>query len=258
MQLNARTQIHRRHTVLDISKVTEKDVEPPNIDALSQIFRKDGVDLAVSACTKAMEEAKASASEITHVVAVTCTDQGNPGFDLLVCQKLGLPPSVQRTLLHGVGCAGGLSALRAAADTAAASSQKSQPACVLVIACELCSLFLQAELQAASQDDALHIAPALFSDAAAALVVCNKLAIREGRTPIYELQGWSSMLVPDTVEHMSYEIKPQGTSSYSPYDGPETDNLCRLDSYYHGPSPQDRHRRDIAHLCPPRCRLYSS
>jgi hypothetical protein len=258
MQLNARTQILRRHTVLDISKVTEKDVEPPSIDALSQIFHKDGIDLAVSACTKAMEEAKVSASEITHVVAVTCTDQGNPGFDLLVCQKLGLLPSVQRTLLHGVGCAGGLSALRAAADTAAASYQKSQPACVLVIACELCSLFLQAELQAASQDDALHIAPALFSDAAAALVVCNKLAIREGRTPIYELQGWSSMLVPDTVEHMSYEIKPQGTPLYSPYDGPETDNFCRLDSYYHGQSPQDRHRRDIAHLCPPRCRLYSS
>jgi type III polyketide synthase len=157
-----------------------------------------------------MAEAKASAADITHVVAVTCTDQGTPGYDLLVCQKLGLSQNVQRTLLHGVGCAGGLSALRSAANTAAASSQKNQPACVLVVACELCSLFLQTELQAASQDDALHIAPTLFSDAAAALVVCNKLAIREDRTPIYELQGWSSMLVPDTVNHMSYTVKPHG------------------------------------------------
>jgi type III polyketide synthase len=210
MQLNARTQIHRRQTILDFSKVTEKDAEPPTIDALSHIFRNDGVDLAVSACTKAMEEAKVSAADITHVVAVTCTDQGNPGYDLLVFQKLGLPQGVQRTLLHGVGCAGGLSALRSAANTAVASSQKNQPACILVIACELCSLFLQAELQAASQDDALHIAPTLFSDAAAAMIVCNKLASEEDRTPIYELQGWSSMLVPDTVDHMSYTVKPHG------------------------------------------------
>jgi type III polyketide synthase len=210
MQLNARTQIHRRQTILDFSKVTEKDAEPPTIDALSHIFRNDGVDLAVSACTKAMEEAKVSAADITHVVAVTCTDQGNPGYDLLVFQKLGLPQGVQRTLLHGVGCAGGLSALRSAANTAVASSQKNQPAYILVIACELCSLFLQAELQAASQDDALHIAPTLFSDAAAAMIVCNKLASEEDRTPIYELQGWSSMLVPDTVDHMSYTVKPHG------------------------------------------------
>jgi type III polyketide synthase len=170
MLLNSKTQIHRRQTILDFSEVTDKDAEPPTIDTLSQVFRRDGVDLAVSACTKAMKDANVSAAGITHVVAVTCTDQGNPGYDLLVCEKLGLPRHVQRTLLHGTGCAGGLSALRSAADTAAASSQKNRPARVLVICCELCSLFLRAELQAASQDDALHIAPTLFSDAAAALV----------------------------------------------------------------------------------------
>jgi type III polyketide synthase len=210
MLLNSKTQIHRRQTILDFSEVTDKDAEPPTIDTLSQVFRRDGVDLAVSACTKAMKDANVSAAGITHVVAVTCTDQGNPGYDLLVCEKLGLPRHVQRTLLHGTGCAGGLSALRSAADTAAASSQKNRPARVLVICCELCSLFLRAELQAASQDDALHIAPTLFSDAAAALVLCNNLAIREDQTPIYELGEWGSMSVPNTVEHMSYAVKSHG------------------------------------------------
>jgi type III polyketide synthase len=174
------------------------------------MFREHGVELAASACIKAMQEAKVSSKDITHVVAVTCTDQSNPGYDLLVCQKLGLDRSVQRTLLHGVGCAGGLSALRSAGDIAAAESRRERRACVLVIACELCSLFFKAELQAASRDDALHIAPALFSDAAAALVVINELAVREDRMPVYELREWRSMVVPDTVEHMSYAITADG------------------------------------------------
>nr|UPW35117.1 polyketide synthase 3 [Didymella macrostoma] len=170
-----------------------------------------GVDLTVSACNKALNEAQLSAANITHVVAVTCTDQGSPGYDLFVSQKLQLSDSVQRTLLHGVGCAGGLSVLREAANLAAAASFRGRPARVLVFATELCSLFLRAELQAACKDDKnLHIAPALFSDASAALVVCNGLAVREGQQPIFELQEWSSALIPGTEDHMSYSVSPSG------------------------------------------------
>lgn len=159
-----------------------------------------------------MKEADVMATDITHVVAVTCTDQGNPGYDLLVCQQLKLSPSVQRVLLHGVGCAGGLSALRAAANIAAAETQKGRAARVLVIACELCSLFLKAELQAASRDETLHVAPALFSDAAAALVVCNGLAMEQKQRPIFELLEWGSMNVPGTLHHMTYYAEAEGAS----------------------------------------------
>jgi type III polyketide synthase len=212
VHFNKRTQIQARSTIISDSQWTEADAVPPALDELSFIFRTDGVDLAAEACTKAMAEAHTLPTDITHIVAVTCTDQGNPGYDLIVCQKLGLPPNVERTLLHGVGCAGGLSALRAAANIASAESQRNRPACVLVVTCELCSLFLRAELQAASRDDELRIAPALFSDAAAALVVCNTLALKSDFEPIYHLQEWGSMLIPDTKEYMSYEMKANGTS----------------------------------------------
>lgn len=163
------------------------------------------------ACNKALKEAQLSAADITHVVAVTCTDQGSPGYDLFVSQKLRLPDGVQRTLLHGVGCAGGLSVLREAADLAAAASSRGRPARVLVFATELCSLFLRAELQVACKDNEnLHIAPALFSDASAALVVCNGLAIREEQMPVFELQEWGSALIPGTKDHMSYSVSPSG------------------------------------------------
>lgn len=160
-----------------------------------------------------MQEACVSAADITHVVAVTCTNQGNPGYDLLVCQELKLSPTVQRVLLHGVGCAGGLSALRAAANISAAETQKGRPARALVVACELCSMFLRKELLVASQDESLHIAPALFSDAAAALVVCNSIALEKRPEPIFELLEWGSMVVPGTTDFMTYDIEADGTWS---------------------------------------------
>ena len=211
LHVNRNTKILSRPTIFDYSTWTKDDATPPTIDELSQIFRTTGVALAVSACNKAMEEAQLSAADITHVVAVTCTDQGSPGYDLFVSQGLQLHAGVQRTLLHGVGCAGGLSALREAANLAAAASSRGRPARVLVFATELCSLFLRAELQAACKDNQnLHIAPALFSDASAALVVCNGLALRDEQRPVYELQEWGSALIPGTKDHMSYSVSPSG------------------------------------------------
>ncbi|KAH3912494.1 hypothetical protein HBI56_205790 [Parastagonospora nodorum] len=222
MKLNRVTQIKSRQANLDISSDTKGDATPPSIDQLSQIFQRDGVQLAASACSKAMTEANLHPGEVTHVVAVTCTDQSNPGYDLLVCKTLKLHPGVQRTLLHGVGCAGGLSALRAAANIAAAESQRGRPARVLVMACELCSLFLKAELHAASCDEKLHIAPALFSDAAAALVVCNQSALMRDQKPIYELQECGSMLVPNTTQYMSYDITAKGMIASITKEVPKT------------------------------------
>ncbi|KAF9700697.1 hypothetical protein EKO04_001915 [Ascochyta lentis] len=211
LHINRNTKISSRPTIFDYTTWTIDDATPPTIDELSQTFRTTGVSLTVAACRKALEEAELSATDITHVVAVTCTDQGSPGYDLFVSQKLELPLSVQRTLLHGVGCAGGLSALREAANLAAAASSRSRPARVLVFATELCSLFLRAEIKEAYKDsENLHIAPALFSDGSAALVVCNGLAIKDRQKPVYELKEWDSAVVPGTREHMSYVVSPNG------------------------------------------------
>jgi len=169
------------------------------------------VQLTTSACKEAMREACLEPSDITHTVAVTCTDQSNPGYDLFVCQELGLGPNVQRVLLHGVGCAGGLSALRAAASIAAAASQRGRRARVLVMACEISSLSIQAEVQAACEDDKLHVAPALFSDGAAALAVCNGLALEDKQKPVFELKDWDSVVVPGTSSYISYDIEKHGT-----------------------------------------------
>ncbi|OBT86861.1 hypothetical protein VE02_03863 [Pseudogymnoascus sp. 03VT05] len=81
----------------------------PAIAELSKIFMKAGVALAVAAAQKALTEARLDVSEITHIVSTTCTNSSNPGFDHYVYKKLGLSHTVEKVLLHGVGCAGGLS-----------------------------------------------------------------------------------------------------------------------------------------------------
>ncbi|KAF7589279.1 hypothetical protein BBP40_004499 [Aspergillus hancockii] len=55
-----------------------------------------------------------SLKDIKHIVAVTCTNMANPGFDITLRTQLGLSPTVHRTLLHGLGCAGGIAVLRTA------------------------------------------------------------------------------------------------------------------------------------------------
>ncbi|KAF1918633.1 thiolase-like protein [Ampelomyces quisqualis] len=221
LRFSSKTKIDSRRAITDSSNLTHADATPPTIDELSRIFRTDGVALATSASHQAMMEAGVSRADITHLVAVTCTDQGSPGYDLLVSEKLQLLPDVQRTLLHGVGCAGGLSALRTAANLAAAELQRNRPACILVVACEICTIFLRAELKAASCDESLHIAPALFSDAAAALVVCNGLALDKNTMPIYEMEDWSSMVVPGTKESLSYTITNNGMIASMTKDVPK-------------------------------------
>ncbi|KAI4611167.1 hypothetical protein J4E83_008110 [Alternaria metachromatica] len=210
IQFNKKTKILSRPTTLDYAGWTKDNAAPSDADSISRIFRTEGVKLATSACKEAMREACLEPSDITHTVAVTCTDQSNPGYDLFVCQELGLGPNVQRVLLHGVGCAGGLSALRAAASIAAAASQRGRPARVLVMACELCSLSIQAEVQASCEDDKLHVAPALFSDGAAALAVCNGLALEDKQKPVFELEDWDSVVVPGTSSYISYDIEKHG------------------------------------------------
>src|ERR1700760_1751903 len=104
----------------------------PTISELCSVFLKDGVALAVTAARKALHEAQISPSDITHVVSTTCTNSANPGFDHYVCKQLGITQPVEKVLLHGIGCSGGLASLRTAANLALGSSFRKRKARVLV------------------------------------------------------------------------------------------------------------------------------
>lgn len=209
LAINRKTGIQTRAAVLNFKRGIGTSIDRPTIADLDEHFRDVGVDLATKTCEKAMKEAGLTPDDITHTVAVTCTNQGNPGYNLLVHEKLGLRPKVDHTLLHGVGCAGGLAIMRTAAQMALAATARGRPARVVAFACELCSPNVRNELATAEESSAgnVCVAAALFSDAAAAFVLTNDLG-RGQSPPIFELLAFDNAVLPGTVQHMSYYVDP--------------------------------------------------
>jgi fungal type III polyketide synthase len=218
LDINKKTGINTRSSVIDFSDRTPGLVnrhEPPTILELDEHFRTVGVELAVKACKKALHEWGGSLSSITHTVAVTCTNQGSPGYDLAVREQLGLPTGVDHTLVQGVGCAGGAAIVRLAGQLAAGAAAMGEPARILAFACELCTPNVRSELADVEKARAadVGIAGALFSDAAAAFVLCNDLGLDSSATPILRLASWAGDVIPGTAGDMSSAPGPHGESS---------------------------------------------
>lgn len=222
LEINHNTGIETRSTIRSFeSGLGSNRPTPQDISEQDAFFRKAGVDLTVQACKKALKEWGGAFKDITHTIGVTCTNTGNPGYDLLVAQKLRLRDDLDKTLLHGVGCAGGLAAMRAAAQLASGASLRKRPARILVYACELCSLYARSDLEVAarSSEAETNITPALFSDGAAAFVLCNELAPEVENKGIFHLIDWANACIPNTQQEMSFLIGPNGRDNCPPQTG---------------------------------------
>ncbi|KAI9652251.1 MAG: hypothetical protein M1831_007099 [Alyxoria varia] len=182
----------------------------PKIEDVDAAYREHAIPLTVRACHKAIDEWGGLAGDITHVVAVTATNAGNPGFDHFVSKELGIRPDVDRMLLHGVGCAGGLSILRAARSLLQAASCEKESAKILVFACEITSIQIRSELDAMVDGQPFGIGPALFSDGAAALMLCNDCGMEDNLRKVYSLGPGISKVLEDTEDHMAYRMTSRG------------------------------------------------
>ena len=172
----------------------------------------EGIPLAVKASRKALHEAQLSALDITHVVSTTCTHSANPGFDHFLCKELGMTQPVEKVLLHGIGCSGGLAALRTAANIALGSSFRKKKARVLVVALEISSIMVRSELDSMDKLQECRIGITLFSDCASAVVLSN--GIDDHAEPVYDLLGWEHRIVPDTEADLGFDVHPLGTYSF--------------------------------------------
>ena len=185
--------------------------DPPDITALNDFFKKEGVRLSVNACKKAIEEWGGDLCDITHVVSTTCTNSANPGFDHFVIKELGINPSIEKILLHGVGCSGGLAAIRAAANLALGSSYRNRKARVLVLACEISSLLVRSELDSINKDQDTRIGVCLFSDCASACILSNGVGSEPfGSESLYDLLGWEHKIIEDSENDLGFDVDPLG------------------------------------------------
>jgi fungal type III polyketide synthase len=210
--INQYTGIDTRSAIGDVDHPLANMDRAPSIAELCKAFLKDGVALAITAARKAINEARIDVSEITHVVSTTCTNSANPGFDHFVCKQLGITQPVEKVLLHGIGCSGGLAALRTAANLALGTSFRGRSARVLVVALEISSLLVRSELDSINQLQETRIGVTLFSDCASSLVLSNGIG-GNMEEPIYELLGWDHRMIPDTEGDLGFDVDPLGMLS---------------------------------------------
>ncbi len=206
--LYRRTEIDRRSLVV-IDKTTLKIDEkmfptPENIEdngpsTESRMLRyeREITPLALAACQAALLHAKITEQEITHLVTVSCTGFGAPGFDVCLINQLPLLPSTTRSHIGFMGCHGALNALRVADAFCRADARNT----VLLCAAELCSLHLQYEWSAQK-----IVANSLFADGAGAMVL--RAGEEQSDTPAYVSSA--SHIIEQSMDAMSWKISDNG------------------------------------------------
>ena len=206
LKINKATGIATRASINSYESGFGRSEMPPTITEIGQMWRNGGVNLAVQACKKALKEWGGEYSDVTHTIAVTCTDVTTPGYDLHVANKLGLKNDVKRMLLAGIGCAGGMTTMRVAAEIASGATACKRPARILCFACEVCTLNARCNLDETSKTDPadVSVAGALFSDGASAFVLCNDLGMEDPEAAVFKLLEWGNTTIPQTAEYMGF------------------------------------------------------
>ncbi|KAJ7863475.1 thiolase-like protein [Mycena olivaceomarginata] len=131
--------------------------------AISDLFLVVGLALAISTARSAIAEAGISVDKITHLL--------DPGYDFLLARELGLRPTVEKVLLHGVGCSSGLPGLRLVSSLRHTAAWRGRAAHVLVVASEITSSLARNGLERVDRDQDVRVGLAIFADGASALVL---------------------------------------------------------------------------------------
>jgi predicted naringenin-chalcone synthase len=174
-------------------------IEPSTGDR-NRYYRECARALVVKAGRKAIENAEGFiASDITHVVTVSCTGFYNPGPDLDLIKELGLPEGTERYNIGFMGCYAAFPAMRMAHQFCQARPES----VVLIVCLELCSLHLQFREEA----DSL-LANSLFADGAAAVIVSGREPAKN--RPALAIESFASALAPEGEKEMAWEIGDRG------------------------------------------------
>ncbi len=204
--------IERRHTVLEELSWDSQTEEPvffdirtgellfPGTKARNELYAEHATRLYVEAGRAAIEATPGiEASEVTHVITVSCTGFYAPGPDFMIARDLGLDAGVQRYHLGFMGCYATMPALRLARQLCEADAA----AVVLVVSVELCTLHLRT-----SNDPDTIVASSLFSDGAGAGIVTAR-ELEPGERG-FGLDAFATRITPVGEGDMAWKIGDHG------------------------------------------------
>lgn len=195
-------QVLARRIFANAGVVTRHGVANPLVEDVSgwstgrrmDRYLIEALPLGKEALAGALADARVDPRRLGLLAVCSCTGYATPGLDILLARDLGMAPETQRMFVGHMGCYAALPGLRAVADFVRVCRR---PAALLCA--ELASLHVQPP----TVDTGQIVAHALFSDAAAAVVVAPG---GDG----YEVLGVGSVTDTTTAGHMSWEITDLG------------------------------------------------
>ncbi len=187
---------------------TQEDISSWGTAARMQRFLTEAMPLGKEAVGGALADAGLDPAEVGLFTVVSCTGYVTPGLDILLARDLGMTDSVQRLHIGHMGCYAALPGLGATADYVTA---RQKPAVMLCL--ELTSLHVQPTTESArsgsptSEDLQQMVAHALFSDAAAAVVL---EPAGSGSRPGFEVVDVVARTDTSTADHMTWDVTDLG------------------------------------------------
>jgi predicted naringenin-chalcone synthase len=184
--------------------------QSPSTAERMAIYEQEAPKLGVEAASRALANyaeqlemaTTAVVEHVTHLVVASCTGFFAPGLDFVLAKELGLPATVERTLIGFMGCAAMFNCLR----TANYIVQADPSALVLVVSVELSSLHSQPD----PTIDHL-IGASVFADGASACLVGTPVGKAGGAAGNYfVLDGFHTSMKPDTETEMAWQIGNHG------------------------------------------------
>jgi alkylresorcinol/alkylpyrone synthase len=188
---NSAGVVHR-HLAVD---PTKEDISQWSTGRRMQRYVPEALPLGKSAVADALAAAGVDSSDIGLFAVVSCTGYSTPGIDIQLARDLAMADTVQRLLIGHMGCYAAIPGLGVVSDFVTA---RQRPAVLLCL--ELCSLHVQPP----SLEPEQIVAHALFSDAAAAVVVTPGPA---GGLAVVDVAARSD---PSSAGHMTWDITDQG------------------------------------------------
>src|SRR3954468_22199753 len=184
--------VRSRHAV---ASPLDEDISGWGTGARMERYVQEALPLGKQAVAGALDDAGLAPGDVGLFAVATCTGYATPGLDIRLASDLGMPLGLQRLLIGHMGCYAALPGLAAVSDFVTA---RSRPAVLLCL--ELTSLHVQPAVADLEQ----VVTHALFSDAAAAIVV--EPAGGRGR----RIAGLVARTDHSTADHMTWDVTDLG------------------------------------------------
>lgn len=167
----------------------------PSTEARNDFYLQQAQPLGHEVAQRALANADLSPADIDDFILVSCTGFDSPGLDVVLARDLGMPPTLRRTAIIGMGCFGFFPALRHALGSVA----RHPGSRALILNLELTTIHFQ-------HDRSLRnvIASAIFADGASAVIVGQG---QPGQLKIIDTLTYSDL---NALDHMAFHVTDKG------------------------------------------------